>query len=1197
MSCLRTVARIGLGSSWRWGWRRCSPAPGRCGPSGGFAWFLGLLGLLLALPGLGNAATYTSASTPYNPIDSSSHSKVGYNTSPYKFNAAAGCGTAPPTLDDTLSDAIPIGFTFVFGGAGYTSANIMSNGRLQFGNTTCGSGTTAIGPPQTYPYGFPHASMNGVMKIFGVDLDHTNLVDVPRYPAANNKTPCTSDTSCYVSVATLGAAPSRQFVVTWKNVPESVAPKNTSGSFDLQIVLNEDGSFVFQYGNMVHGGTGTAQVGWQLSTTDYEVLTFGASTEPPPNSAIIFYTPPIAAYQFEEGAWAPGVAGQVTDASGNGRPGASLGNAQPTSSGKVCRTLDIPANTSADTVDAVKTGIDLSSRALNMLGTGTVAFWFKSNAAWSSGVAAQLLDATAVSGQWFYLSKTASGTLYFEVMDSTGVSRSIETPAQAFAANTWVHVALAWNFNGAAAANSDGLSLWINGGTPTTASFTSSGTVTTAASVVHLGDNPSGFVGTKGTVNSANGQLDEAQFFNYVVSTVQLGTLVSASRSCTPLVFDHLELQHASGAGITCTPTVLTLRACLNATCSSLYTGGLAGTLKTTGAASSAFDGNSGNGAGAAFVIPAGSSSVSKGVQVTTVGSTVVGVNSLSITANGSHSCNFGAPSCTLSAVDAGFIVSAPNHVSEAVSALTVSAVRKSDNSLACVPAFANISKTVTLNCGYTNPVTGTLPMRVAGSALNAAGNAAVACDAGGRAVSLSFNASGVATPTLQYADVGQLSVSARYNGSATTNDTGLVLSGSSAGFTIAPASFGFASITAAPIRAGSAFAATVSARNSAGTTTPNFGREAVPEGATLGFVKRSPTGNGASNGAFTGNLGGFASGSATAANLVWSEVGSADLSATLTSASYLGSGLSAAGSTGSAGAVGPFIPHHFDVAATPACNTVFSYAGQPFVSTVTARNGLSPAGTTVNFDGSSATTPNQASAVTLSEASLLALGSLTGGSIAASGFTAGVASASPSYSFTSKTTAPQILVLRASNGLGGNAGISSAGYTEGSMPLRSGRLRLSNAFGSASAALQVPVVAEYWSGNSWVLNSADNCTSLAAGNVVLSNPRNAAGGTSSASSSAGATVLANGSGLITLTAPTPSGSSLSLDLALNLGSSTADLSCQASHPASVGAAKPWLRAQNGSCAASADRDPSARASFGLYSPESRKTVHARDIF
>ncbi len=81
------------------------------------------------------------------------------------------------------------------------------------------------------------------------------------------------------------------------------------------------------------------------------------------------------------------------------------------------------------------------------------------------------------------------------------------------------------------------------------------------------------------------------------------------------------------------------------------------------------------------------------------------------------------------------------------------------------------------------------------------------------------------------------------------------------------------------------------------------------------------------------------------------------------------------------------------------------------------------------------------------------------------------------------------------------------------------------------------------------------------------------------------------------MAAPSPAGSSLTLDLALNLGSSASDQSCNASHPASTGAAKPWLRALNGSCAATQDRDPAARASFGVYSAETRKTVHVREIF
>ena len=81
------------------------------------------------------------------------------------------------------------------------------------------------------------------------------------------------------------------------------------------------------------------------------------------------------------------------------------------------------------------------------------------------------------------------------------------------------------------------------------------------------------------------------------------------------------------------------------------------------------------------------------------------------------------------------------------------------------------------------------------------------------------------------------------------------------------------------------------------------------------------------------------------------------------------------------------------------------------------------------------------------------------------------------------------------------------------------------------------------------------------------------------------------------MAAPSPASSSLSLDIAVNLGSTSADQSCNTTKPSTTGAAKAWLRAQNGNCAATADRDPAARASFGVFAPETRKTVHVRDIF
>ncbi|MFD2452593.1 DUF6701 domain-containing protein [Ideonella paludis] len=89
---------------------------------------------------------------------------------------------------------------------------------------------------------------------------------------------------------------------------------------------------------------------------------------------------------------------------------------------------------------------------------------------------------------------------------------------------------------------------------------------------------------------------------------------------------------------------------------------------------------------------------------------------------------------------------------------------------------------------------------------------------------------------------------------------------------------------------------------------------------------------------------------------------------------------------------------------------------------------------------------------------------------------------------------------------------------------------------------------------------------------------------------------LTGGSGFITLGAPSPAGTG-SVDLSINLGSTIADLSCHASHPASTGAGLPWLRSRQGSCASSFDRDPAARATFGVYAPETKRSVHVREVF
>lgn len=153
---------------------------------------------------------------------------------------------------------------------------------------------------------------------------------------------------------------------------------------------------------------------------------------------------------------------------------------------------------------------------------------------------------------------------------------------------------------------------------------------------------------------------------------------------------------------------------------------------------------------------------------------------------------------------------------------------------------------------------------------------------------------------------------------------------------------------------------------------------------------------------------------------------------------------------------------------------------------------------------------------------------------------------------------------------------------------VRFGRLRLSNAFGSEKSSLQMPVQAQYWSGNSWVLNAADSLTVLSANAFALS-------GALASNTSASAVNIANGSGVLTLAKPTPTATG-SVDVAINLGTSGSDQSCLGTH-GGIAASLPWLRSRNGSCSLSYDRDPSARATFGIYSAERRKTVHVRELY
>lgn len=562
---------------------------------------------------------------------------------------------------------------------------------------------------------------------------------------------------------------------------------------------------------------------------------------------------------------------------------------------------------------------------------------------------------------------------------------------------------------------------------------------------------------------------------------------------------NHIRIEHG-GSGVTCSPTTLTIKACADASCSTLYTGGVTGTLTATGTPTVNWVGGSG------FTIGS-SGSVTKGVQVTTAGTVAWDTTGNSPAPSAGTSCYVGATSsCSFTSALAGFLFDVPDHYADTTQSVAIKAVKQADNSLSCTPAFASTSKSVSFGCSYSDPTSGSSPVIVGGTSLS--------CGTAGN-VSLNFDATGTATTTVRYADVGKMGLTAAYSGTS-GSEAGLSMTGTDT-FIAAPASF--AVVPSGTYVAGSPFTVTVTAKNASGNTTPNFGKESTTENVSLGHTLTGPAGG--YDPAFSGTTvladATFASGNGVAANgnVIWGEVGDIAVTATLASGSYLGSGLSATGS----GAAGAFKPAYFDTAVTPGTSGSFTYSGQPFSVTVTAKNASGT--TTKNYAGA------YAKAVTLTDANSATnnsgtLGSFANATIPSTSFvsyasnpsTAGTATVSTvAYTFANKTTAPlegaNALKLRATD----TAGVTSSGHTEGTTPIRSGRVVLSNAHGSEKLGLTMPVQVQYWTGSAWATNTLDTgaaATSLA-GLVVTS-------ATPCATPTVGA--LGSGKGSLTFAAP-----------------------------------------------------------------------------
>ena len=333
-------------------------------------------------------------------------------------------------------------------------------------------------------------------------------------------------------------------------------------------------------------------------------------------------------------------------------------------------------------------------------------------------------------------------------------------------------------------------------------------------------------------------------------------------------------------------------------------------------------------------------------------------------------------------------------------------------------------------------------------------------------------------------------------------------------------------------------------------------------------------------------------------------------------------------GSTAS-GSWGRFIPDHFALSSPSLVNradiatcsaSTFTYMGEDFKTTFTlvAQNGGNQI--TYNYAGNYAklsALTTYASYGFASSAGTIGVGATASptGTWGTLGTTNGGQASITAYHALTRATAPTTPYSSAAitaSPTDSDGVTSSSPLALGSSNFYYGRLGLSSATGASASALQLPVQAYFYSSGTyktWVPNSADSCTLIPANAVALSRYLDNQGNTTSGwttSVSGGSQTLASGRAQITLAVPTVTGTTKtgSVSVALNLGASTVDSSCLANHPTTSGAKLAYLRGQNGSpqtavCAASStySADPSATATFGVYTAESSKTLYLRELY
>ncbi|MBE8168772.1 MAG: hypothetical protein HAW66_10450 [Shewanella sp.] len=297
-------------------------------------------------------------------------------------------------------------------------------------------------------------------------------------------------------------------------------------------------------------------------------------------------------------------------------------------------------------------------------------------------------------------------------------------------------------------------------------------------------DNPPFFIGKKSTRGGPDGGwFRRCLLDNNSVSMVVEEDLYGGNRrhlqesfdyaafeiiGSVPQSVDHFEFEIESNL-LTCKPASVTLKACQNASCNPLLTDAVTAVLSPNIAVNNG-GWYQGENRIQQVMVENGRAAIDLrhfSTDLLTINAAVLDGSTVNETlcqmGNGTKS----NANCRLAFADSGFFITIDDKYANKPETATIQAVKKSDNSPQCVPAFANVTKNVQFSHDYLEPAS---PLTSPEVLINGSNITLTP------RYSLDFNNEGSADFTINYPDAGKIAITAELIG--TGDELGLTMAG-----------------------------------------------------------------------------------------------------------------------------------------------------------------------------------------------------------------------------------------------------------------------------------------------------------------------------------------------------------------------------------------------------------------------------------